>query len=67
MDSGILSSMTQIPVSELRFGDSASPSSWLEYKLGPLKCEGKEGFYPSEIRESTMTFKMAFHPTSNRQ
>ena len=66
LDSGVLSSMTQLPVMELRFGDSASQHSWLEYKLGPLNCSGKKGFYPTEIEVSEMIFKSAFKETDTK-
>ena len=59
-DSGILTSMSQLPVMELNYGDSEYRHSWIEYDLGPLRCYGKDYFYPSEISASTMNFKAAY-------
>ena len=43
---------------QLNYGDSEYSHSWIEYDLGPLKCSGKEYFYPSEIKSASFKFKI---------
>ena len=43
---------------QLNYGDSEYSHSWIEYDLGPLKCSGKEYFYPSEIKAASFKFKI---------
>ena len=56
-DHGILSNKKQLPVTSLNFGDSAGRYNWIEYRLGPLRCSGKSGLYPSELGSSLLRFK----------
>ena len=59
IDSGSLTNKNQLPVSQLNYGDSAGRYSWIEYKLGPLICQGQGVLYPSETFEYDFKFKVA--------
>ena len=59
---GILTSMEQLPVMELAFGDSARRYSFIYYELGDFKCYGKKNMYPSEILVNDFAFKAAGDP-----
>ena len=59
IDSGVLTNMKELPVSQLNYGDSAGRWSWIEYELGPLICQGQGGLYPSETFEHDFKFKVA--------
>lgn len=61
-DLGFLNNMEQIPVSELRYGDSLGRYSWIEYKLGPLVCSGQGAIYPSESFEHDFKWKVTKDP-----
>ena len=39
-DSGVLTNKTNLPVTEMRFGETGHSSESLMYQLGPLKCKG---------------------------
>ena len=49
VDVGELESMKRLPVTALRYGGAFQPSSSMRTNLGPLKCTGKVGVYPSDI------------------
>ena len=53
VDSGVLSSRSQLPVLSLNYGDSAQSRSWIQYSLGNLECRGKGKYYPSEMKIRT--------------
>ena len=48
-DFGELLSMKGLPVTALRYGGALFSTSIMRIQLGPLKCSGKVGIYPSEI------------------
>ena len=41
--------MKSLPVTALRYGGALFSTSIMRIQLGPLKCSGKVGIYPSEI------------------
>ena len=43
--------MKSLPVTALRYGGALSFTSKMQVQLGPLKCSGKNGKYPSDIEE----------------
>ena len=51
VDEGILFNSAQLPVTQLNYGGSLDRFSWVLYRLGFLRCSGKEDWaeYPSEI------------------
>ena len=49
VDIGELESMKRLPVTALRYGGALYTSSSITTQLGPLKCTGKVGVYPSDI------------------
>ena len=49
MDVGVLKS-ENLPVRALRYGGAFYPTSSIAFKLNPLRCHGKSGLYPSDIR-----------------
>jgi len=48
IDSGVITSKSQLPITKLLYGDSEKRYSYIKYSLGPLICSGKNGIYPSE-------------------
>jgi len=48
IDEGILTSKSQLPVTQLNYGGSSNRFSWILYKIDFLECHGKSGEYPSE-------------------
>jgi len=62
VDEGLLTSMEQLPVMELAFGDSSRRYSFIYYELGNFKCFGKKNMYPSEILVNDFAFKAAGDP-----
>ena len=54
IDEGVLSNKSQLPVSKLSYGGSENRFSWILFKLGFLRCFGKDenAVYPSEAYES---------------
>ena len=59
-DYGVLTSKTQLPVTQLNYGGSQEIFSWIEYKLGAFKCNGRnERPFPSEIRSTGFEFMLA--------
>ena len=48
IDEGVLTSMDQLPVTQLNYGDSQARYSWIYYSLGQLRCYGKSKPYPNE-------------------
>lgn len=48
IDEGVLTSMNQLPVTQLNYGDSQARYSWINYELGQLRCYGKSRPYPNE-------------------
>ena len=54
-DEGYLSHKEDLPVMELRFGDTGAPgdSKWGEHSLGPLVCQG------DAIFDNIVTFRSA--------
>jgi len=62
VDEGLLTSMEQLPVMELAYGDSARRYSFIYYELGNFKCYGKKNMYPSEILVNDFAFKAAGDP-----
>ena len=48
-DFGELHSMKSLPVTALRYGGALFSTSIMRIQLGPLKCSGKVGIFPSEI------------------
>ena len=50
IDEGILTSKSQLPVTQLNYGGSSNRFSWILYKIEFLECHGKsdDGEYPSE-------------------
>ena len=49
IDVGVLKS-ENLPVRALRYGGAFYPTSSIAFKLNPLRCHGKSGLYPSDIR-----------------
>ena len=49
IDVGVLES-ENLPVRALRYGGAFYPTSSIAFRLNPLRCLGKSGLYPSEIR-----------------
>ena len=48
-DFGELLSMKGLPVTALRYGGALFSTSIMRIQLGPLKCSGKVGIYPTEL------------------
>ena len=48
IDEGVLTSMNQLPVTQLNYGDSQARYSWIYYELGQFRCYGKSRPYPNE-------------------
>jgi hypothetical protein len=55
-DDGVLTNKNQLPVTRLSYGASHGRFSWINYKLGFLKCKGKAAgvLYPSEASEDKL-------------
>ena len=49
-DFGELKPMKGLPVTALRYGGAISSISKIQVQLGSLKCFGKNGNYPSEVK-----------------
>ena len=51
VDEGILFNSAQLPVTQLNYGGSLDRFSWVLYRLGFLRCSGKDDWaeYPSEL------------------
>ena len=49
IDLGTLRSKN-LPVRALRYGGAFYPTSSIAFKLKPLRCHGKSGLYPSDIK-----------------
>ena len=49
IDIGVLKS-ENLPVRALRYGGAFYPTSSIAFKLNPLRCHGKSGLYPSDIK-----------------
>ena len=49
IDVGVLKS-ENLPVRALRYGGAFYPTSSIAFKLNPLRCHGKSGLYPSDIK-----------------
>ena len=49
VDNGILTSKSQLPVTQLNYGGGSNRFSWILYEVDFLKCQGKsdDGEYPS--------------------
>lgn len=58
-DFGVLTSMEQLPVTQLNYGGSSEIYAWIEYYLGPFKCTGRRNLYPSEVKSNSFEFKLA--------
>ena len=48
IDEGVFTSMDQLPVTKLNYGDSQARYSWIYYTLGQLRCHGKSKPYPNQ-------------------
>jgi len=59
IDHGIITSMAQLPIMGLAFGDSDRRYSWIHYQISNFKCYGKKSMYPSEIVINDFAFKSA--------
>jgi len=62
VDRGTITSMTQLPIKQLAFGDSGRRYSWVYYKIENFICKGKGGMYPSEVIINDFSFKTAMAP-----
>lgn len=40
-DAGILTSLEELPVQQLFYGNDYYPESWIQYNLGKFQCSGK--------------------------
>jgi hypothetical protein len=48
IDEGVLTSLAQLPVQKLHYGDSKQRFQWIQYTLGQFQCSGKNQHYPNE-------------------
>jgi hypothetical protein len=48
IDEGVLTSLAQLPVQKLHYGDSKERFQWIQYTLGQFQCSGKKQHYPNE-------------------
>ena len=51
-DRGKIYSLSKLPIMKLNYGGSISPYSFIKFRLGPMLCQGKSTYYPSEKAEA---------------
>ena len=64
IDRGIITALSQLPITRLNYGGSARPFSWVDYDLGPFKCLGRNNVFPAEIKSTDFSFMVATTGTS---